>query len=239
MDETSPKSDATNPPGSGPTFGSGFLAANLKNNPQGVVACEGVIATFYAWDLPCDRNAHLVMTVLDTRAGQTRGDLELLSPGEGERLYHQQITLRSAKDGTGTTITTPLRLHLPREGRYCLRASLPESDSILEVTFDLEKRPWPTFAKDQLDFLNDHPQTQRTLRVRALCPKCRATYEFEEAVDPKHKPALGTRTFPELGFMHCEHCGHNMSLRDLQGQLRQALLNGVSREMAQAAAKKK
>lgn len=222
------------PPPVRPNFGSGFLTANIRRSPQNVMLCEGVIVSFYAWDLPCDRNAHLVLTVMDTRSGETRGDLTLRKAGQDRQLHSQSFTLRSIRDGAPATVATPLRFHFPAEGRYELVASLPETESTLTVPFEVEKRPWPTFAKEDLDFLAEHPQVRQTLRVKTLCPKCRAAYEFEEGVKPDHKPPLGTRRFPDLGFLTCEHCGHSIALRDLQGQVRQSLLNGVQQERAKA-----
>jgi hypothetical protein len=228
------RSSLNNAPSPAPSFGCGFLTANIRRSPQGVMLCEGVIVNFFVWDLPCDRTGQLVLTVLDSRSGETRGDLTLRNVRQDRQLHNQQFTLRSIRDGAPATVATPLRFHLPAEGRYELVASLPESVSTLTVPFEVEKRPWPTFAREDLDFLAEHPQVRQTLRVKTPCPKCRAAYEFEEGVQPDHKPPLGTMRFPDLGFMNCEHCGHAITLRDLQGQVRQTLLNGVQRERAKA-----
>ena len=66
------------------------------------------------------------------------------------------------------------------------------------------------------------------MSAQVKCKNCGHSCLFEEKILESEEHSGGTIPFPESGIHECDNCGHNMKLKDIQGQIRASIKDNLS-----------
>jgi hypothetical protein len=216
-----------------PRFGNGLLSDDARADKTGKMHAFGIFTMFWAWDFPCQRNAHAVITLFDLTK-QIKVNISIRKKGEKERkLTTFDITTPDYKKNPAPLITNVnLQLSFDSEGDYELIFSIPRNRNKLKIAFRVKQNDWPKFTNAEIKYAKSNPNSISPRRISIQCPKCKRVYNFEESI--LHKtPDKGVEQFPETGKYKCieSNCTHTLELRDLQGLLRNSLKNEINQLM--------
>lgn len=219
-------------PSRGPSFGGGVLADSVTVTKAGKSSAQGIFTFFWAWAYPCDRTWHVVATIFDLPKSDVSCVLAIRKKGSPSVDPLGSISIASREADGAMTVSGPASYRFHGPGRYEVTLAFPKSKAELRIPFEIRTRGWPEFTRAELNFAPDIPASARTLRATIECPKCQAAYIFEERVLRESPLPPGVLEFPDSGVLECGGCGHEIHLRDIQGQIRQLLKERLAAAMA-------
>ena len=214
-----------------PKLAGAVFCNSATQGEGGKVDCRGVFTSFLAWAYPTAiRNWHAILTVHDLPPGTTSIAVAI-SRGRGKKTTIATADIQRGKPDLGTVVNLPLRFRFQAEGFYTVHFTVVGTRRSLNVPVKVTTKKWPRFSKKQLQFLRDNPAVPHSLRMILVCSDCSQPYTFEESVLPDADLPGGVLAFPDSGTFECPGCGHVLHVRDIQGQLRDSMLNAVSGAM--------
>ena len=215
-------------------FGGAILADGVTRSDAGRIDARGIINIFWAWGFPCFRGANAVFSLFDLRKG--RHTLAVSFRKARSRIGHSLsiVDIEVGKSGEVTSMSVPLRFRLESEGDYEVLGQLKGTPATHRVPFVVRLKPWPRFTSAEKEAVHNDPSLASQLRATVVCPKCQATYTFQESVAPDIALPHNVNPFPSSGVFECEQCGQDIPLRDVQGQIRDSLKSRIARSRAGA-----
>jgi hypothetical protein len=207
----------------------GAVFCNFSSQDEsGKINCRDVFTSFLAWAYPTSvRTWHAILPLYNLPIG-TSTITAAISFGRGKKETLGNADIDRGKQDIGNIISIQLFYKFKQEGNYTVYFNLVGSTTVLKVPLKVITQPWPKFTNSQLEFLRKNPTIPHSIRMNVLCSKCSRPYVFEESVLPNEKLADGVMPFPETGMFTCESCGHEMHMKDIQGQLRNSISNAIS-----------
>ena len=220
-----------------PRFGGAILADGVTRSDAGRMDARGIINVFWAWGFPCFRGANAVFTLFNLR--NRRHSLVVSFRKSQSRIGRSLsvvdiVDIEVGRSGGVIAIHVPLRLRLESEGDYEVLGQLRGTPAKHRVPFVVRLKPWPRFTSAEKEAVHNNPSLASQLRVTVECPKCKATYTFQESVAPDIALPHNVNPFPSSGVFECEQCGQDIPLRDVQGQIRDSLKSRIARSRAGA-----
>ncbi len=212
-----------------PRFGGGILADNSIVTDSGKVNAQGIFTLFWAWDFPCERRGVAIITLFDLPKGKTKMPVSIKKKGSKAKKL-TTITVDYKKDIPPLTQSVAISFTLTSPGSYELLFSIPHTNRMLKIPFEVRKKSWPQFTKSEIAFAETNPNTVKSIRANIHCSKCSYVYVFEETL-LETPPDGGVERFPESGNFKCTNCSHVFKLRDFQGQLRSSLKEQIKQVM--------
>ncbi len=209
-------------------FGNALLADFAKPQPNGKIDAIGIFTRFNAWAYPCFRNWTLIFTIYDIPLKGINIHLGLKRKN-GKSLHTlQAIDLKGDSKPNSHTVPISLNYKFEKEGDYEIICSIKDTNAKLKILFNISTLNWPKFAKEEIELVKKYKkQIPYRLTAQVNCNVCGHAYIFEESILKNEDPQGGTIRFPEDGIFECSNCGHEMILKDIQGQLRASLKDNL------------
>lgn len=215
-----------------PRFGGGIITDNAALAPTGKMNAYGIFTMFWAWDFPCRRHADVIITLFDIPKRKTKVTISVKKEGTRAKELASLIIKSNEVHPIPLVNNTPLTLTFSSAGNYELLCSIPQTRRTLKIAFEVRKKAWPEFTKDEIKFARANPDFIKIIRTNIHCLKCSHAYIFEENLS-EIPPDGGVERFPESGKFKCKNrnCTNTLELRDLQGQLRDSLKEQIKQAM--------
>ena len=209
----------------------GIFCNSASKDESGAINCRRIFTSFLAWGYPTTvRTWHAIVTAHGFPKGTTSIAVSI-SYGRREKTTLTTSDIESPKPEIGNVMNVPLAYQFEKEGLYTVHFNVVGSTEALKVLLRVITQPWPKFTRQELRFLEKNPSIQHSIRANIICTDCSQPYVFEESVLPDEKLQLGVFPFPELGVFECDTCGHQLHLKDMQGQIRESIKKTVSAMM--------
>ena len=214
-----------------PKFGSGVLADSAHADASGKLSCKGLFTVFWAWAFPCTRSGKIIATIFDLPKGITSVSISLGRRGRGGKKKSINIVDVNSDEADGAlTLHVNFKHRFTASGKYEFILNFRDFPGSLRIPFNMLERAWPKFTTKEKAFAEKNPEVQSAFRMNVHCASCEHAYIFEESL-LLQEPKGGVMQFPESGVFVCEECGHELQLRDIQGQLRQSLKDNLAAHM--------
>ncbi len=216
-----------------PIIASVIFCNSASQDEAGKINCRGIFTSFLAWAYPTSlRSWHSIITLYNLpEAGASVSAAISFGLGRGKKTTLASVDVDRDEGDTGNVVDLPLRHKFTREGLYTLHFTVIGTTTVLKVPLKVTSKTWPHFTKKQLEFLKKTPSIPHSVRMNVVCSDCSRPYVFEESVLPNELLADGVLPFPESGDLECESCGHDLNLKDIQGQLRSSIHKAVLRAL--------
>lgn len=216
-----------------PFLGSGVICDQLSRQ-KGKPAAHGIFTHMYAWAYPCNRSWFLIFSVFGATEFPIEGDISVRKKGGRQKSVKKEkftVTedevLWTSQNLSAVTVNVKLGCEFGSPGLYEILISLDRSSSKLRIPLVLQTMPWPDFTEKEIG-LAKKKGIPLSIRVNVACPKCKAAYIFEETIMEDEAHPTGVLSFPSSGLFECIDCGHELNLKDIQGQVRQTLKERLS-----------
>jgi len=206
-----------------PKFNSGLLFDFFSETPNKKINGLGSINIFKAWGFPSTRRATILISILDLKKGENKGDIVLVQLHNTEETKLTSFSAKSNINNACMTAVIPIVVSFTKEGRYYFKAVFHDYKSVLKIYFNVAMQKWPEFSTEELDFVRANPTPYNSIRADISCNKCSHAYIFEENILGDISPPGGIMRFPESGEIQCAQCDEKIYLRDIQGQMRFSL----------------
>ncbi len=194
----------------------------------GKLDCRGAFTSFLAWAFPTSkRNWHAVVSILDLPHGANKILVSVTYKNEKEKLIASVEVTNIQKNNLGSIFTIPLFFGFDKEGLYNFHFTIDGTKAVCNYPGKVILLPWPRFTRRDLDFLRKTEGIMKSVRVNVACPNCTRPYMFEEAILSDHEYSVGVLPFPVSGFLICETCNRKLYLKDIQGRMRNTILDTV------------
>ena len=207
-----------------PMFGNAVICDNATIQDSGKINVNGIFSTIWAWAYPAQRNWSIVFTIFDMPQIET--ELEILIQ-KGNKILIKSIPSKIKKRSYDKdfTYSTPFELSFLTDGFYKIVCRLTEFNVITEIPFRVRTKKWPVFDLEKINSLYpDNVNKSSVISLSVECGNCNQLYTFEDSIHPEHTMKEGVLLFPEDGEFHCTKCNTIIHLRDLQGQIRESIL---------------
>lgn len=213
-----------------PRFSSGILC-NTVSTVNNAIECGGLFTAFVAWAFPTTiRQWFLVMSVFDLPIGKSGITISIAAgkTGTGRKTTLATVDIERKGEELGTVLQFPLIYKFQKAGYYCLIVNLRGSTRKQVIPCKVHLKDWPEFSRKELELLRSKPSIPSSIRTDVNCSECGHTYHLEESVLPEHESLGGVESFPETGIIECDTCGHEMHVKDIQGQIRDSIKAAVT-----------
>ncbi len=205
------------------------MADFAKPQQSGKIDAIGIFTRFNAWGYPCVRNWTLIFTIYDVPKNGINIHIGLKRKSSKSLITLKTIDLKGSSKPNSHTIPISLNYKFEKPGDYTIICSIKDFSNKLRIPFNISTLDWPTFTKDDIDIVNKFKkQIPYRLTAQVNCSVCGHAYIFEESILKDEETQGGTIRFPENGVFECTECGHEMNLKDIQGQLRASLKDNLT-----------
>ena len=203
----------------------------VSQGKSGKIDCRDVFTSFLTWAYPTAyRNWFAILTVYDLPVGTTSMSVSI-SRARGRKKTLTTADIERTGEDVGSIFHIPLQYKFESAGFHTIHFTVVGTTTVLKIPLNVITQPWPQLSKKQLAFLKNNSSTPHSIRMNILCSNCSRPYVFEENVLPSKKSIEGVLSFPDSGEFVCDNCGHELHLKDIQGQLRSSIKTAVTTAM--------
>ncbi len=210
-------------------FGNALMADYARPQPTGKIDAIGIFTRFNAWGYPCIRNWTLVFSIYDIPLVGINLHIGIKKKGQKGLETLTAFDLKGSNELNSHTIPVALNYTFQKDGEYEIQCSIKDSNAKISIPVDISTMPWAIFTKEEIEFVDKNKKViPYRLSAQINCNSCSHAYIFEESILEDEPPQGGTIRFPKNGVFECKNCGHEMNLKDIQGQLRASLKDSIN-----------
>lgn len=189
---------------------------------------KGVFTYFYVWAYPVTRRWVATCQIYRTpNTSSGRLFVDVKRKRAKKKIFSATVDIEVP--GNGVTIPINISARFDSEGEYFLTLRFEGEKSARKTPIIIEHKKWPKLTAKHRRILAENENIQKTFMINVSCAQCSAPYKF--AYSPlgpvSEEMGKGIKQFPPDALFECPECGHELNLKDFEGQLLDSVISNL------------